>query len=50
VELEEGTRCSPPVYGPAAGACWRRTARGLVPELTDLPEFKHEKFVTAAFS
>ena len=41
VELEEGTRCGPPVYGPAAGALLESyRAAGLRPTLTNLPEFK----------
>jgi N-acetylglucosamine kinase-like BadF-type ATPase len=41
VELEEGTRCGPPVYGPAAGALLEAyRAAGLRPALCDLPEFK----------
>ena len=41
VELEEGSRCGPPVYGPAAGALLEayRTA-GLHPALTEVPELK----------
>jgi N-acetylglucosamine kinase-like BadF-type ATPase len=41
VELEEGNRCGPPVYGPAAGAlleAWR--VAGLRPELKEMPELK----------
>jgi N-acetylglucosamine kinase-like BadF-type ATPase len=39
VELEEGNRCGPPVYGPAAGALIEayRNA-GLAPKITNLPE------------
>ena len=41
VELEEGTLCGPPVYGPAAGALLEAyRAAGLRPTLTNLPEFK----------
>jgi N-acetylglucosamine kinase-like BadF-type ATPase len=41
VELEEGTRCSAPVYGPAAGALLEAyAAAGLRPALSNLPEFK----------
>ena len=41
VELEEGARCGPPVYGPAAGALLEAyAAAGLRPRLSDLPEFK----------
>ena len=41
VELEEGTRCGPPVYGPAAGALLEAyRAAGLHPHLSHLPEFK----------
>jgi N-acetylglucosamine kinase-like BadF-type ATPase len=41
VELEEDVRCSPPIYGPAAGAlleAYRST--GLYPTLRNVPEFK----------
>ena len=41
VELEEGVRSRPPVYGPAAGALLEAyRACGLRPELKDLPSFK----------
>lgn len=41
VELEEGTRCAPPVYGPAAGALLEAyRAANLHPTLSHLPEFK----------
>ena len=41
VELEEGTHCGPPVYGPAAGALLEAyRAAGLHPHLSHLPEFK----------
>ena len=39
VELEEGNRCGPPVYGPAAGALLEAyRAAGIQPQLVDLPE------------
>ena len=38
VELEEGNRCAPPVYGPAAGALLEAyRAVGLRPRLTNVP-------------
>jgi N-acetylglucosamine kinase-like BadF-type ATPase len=41
VEMEEGARCQPPEYGPAAGALFEAyRAAGLRPKLCDLPEFK----------
>ena len=41
VELEDGVRCGPPVYGPAAGALLEAyAAGGLHPTLSNLPEFK----------
>jgi N-acetylglucosamine kinase-like BadF-type ATPase len=41
VEMEEGTRCTPPVYGPAAGALLEAyRAAGLHPKLKDVPELK----------
>ena len=41
VEMENGTRCGPPVYGPAAGALLEAyRAAKLHPKLTHLPEFK----------
>lgn len=41
LELEEGTRCHPPVHGPAAGALLEAyRASNLKPELSQLPEFK----------
>jgi N-acetylglucosamine kinase-like BadF-type ATPase len=41
VEEEDGNRCGPPLYGPAAGALLEAYERaGLRPTLTDLPEFK----------
>jgi N-acetylglucosamine kinase-like BadF-type ATPase len=41
VEMEEGTRCGPPVYGPAAGALLEAyRAAGMRPALTDVPELK----------
>jgi N-acetylglucosamine kinase-like BadF-type ATPase len=41
VEAEEGNRCGPPMYGPAAGALLEAYERaGLRPTLTNLPEFK----------
>jgi N-acetylglucosamine kinase-like BadF-type ATPase len=41
VELEDGNRCGPPVYGPAAGALLEAyRAAGLHPELTNVPELK----------
>jgi N-acetylglucosamine kinase-like BadF-type ATPase len=41
VELEEGNRASPPLYGPAAGALFEAyRAAGLHPHLSNLPEFK----------
>ena len=41
VGMEEGNRCGPPVYGPAAGALLEAYASaGLHPALRDLPEFK----------
>ncbi|HZT33983.1 MAG TPA: BadF/BadG/BcrA/BcrD ATPase family protein [Bryobacteraceae bacterium] len=41
VELEEGTRCGPPIYGPAAGALLEAyRAAGLHPALRNLPEVK----------
>ena len=41
VEMEDGTRCGPPVYGPAAGALLEAyRAAELHPKLTQLPEFK----------
>lgn len=41
VELEDGTRCGPPIYGPAAGALLEAyRAAGLHPTLSNLPEFK----------
>ena len=41
VEMEEGNRCAPPVYGPAAGALLEAyRAVGLRPALTNVPELK----------
>jgi hypothetical protein len=41
VELEEGNRCGPPVYGPAAGALLEAyRACGLRPRLSHVPELK----------
>jgi N-acetylglucosamine kinase-like BadF-type ATPase len=41
VELEDGNRCGPPHYGPAAGALLEAyRAAGLHPELTNVPELK----------
>jgi N-acetylglucosamine kinase-like BadF-type ATPase len=41
VEMEEGVRCQPPEFGPAAGALFEAyRAAGLHPELTDLPDVK----------
>jgi hypothetical protein len=41
VEMEEGNRCVPPVYGPAAGALLEAyRAVGLQPALTNVPELK----------
>jgi N-acetylglucosamine kinase len=41
IELEEGSRCGPPVYGPSAGALLEAyRAAGLHPELIDVPELK----------
>jgi N-acetylglucosamine kinase-like BadF-type ATPase len=41
VEAEEGNRCGPPMYGPAAGALLQAYEHaGLRPTLTNLPEFK----------
>jgi len=41
VEQEDGNRCGPPVYGPAAGALLEAyRAAGLALQLSDLPEFK----------
>jgi N-acetylglucosamine kinase-like BadF-type ATPase len=41
VEMENGTECRPPVYGPAAGALLEAyRASQLHPKLTHLPEFK----------
>jgi N-acetylglucosamine kinase-like BadF-type ATPase len=41
VEAEQGSRCGPPVYGPAAGALLEAYgAAGLRPALSELPEFK----------
>jgi N-acetylglucosamine kinase-like BadF-type ATPase len=41
VEIEEGNRCGPPVYGPAAGALIEAyRAAGLSPQLSQVPEFK----------
>jgi N-acetylglucosamine kinase-like BadF-type ATPase len=41
VESDPGARCTPPVYGPAAGALLEAyRAAGLRPILTNLPEFK----------
>ncbi len=41
IELEEGSRCQAPKYGPAAGALLEAyRAAGLRPTLVDLPEFK----------
>jgi N-acetylglucosamine kinase-like BadF-type ATPase len=41
VEMEEGNRCAPPVYGPAAGALLEAyRAVGLRPPLTNVPELK----------
>ncbi|MSV27624.1 MAG: ATPase [Bryobacterales bacterium] len=40
-ELEEGNRCGPPVFGPAAGALLQAyQAAGLNPILQNVPEFK----------
>jgi N-acetylglucosamine kinase len=40
-ELEEGNRCRPPVFGPAAGALLQAyQAVGLSPNLQNVPEFK----------
>ncbi len=39
VEMEEGNRCQPPLYGPEAGALLEAyRAAGLHPNLTGLPE------------
>src|SRR5262249_38824305 len=41
VEMEEGNRCAPPVYGPAAGALLEAyRAVGLYPQLSNVPELK----------
>jgi N-acetylglucosamine kinase-like BadF-type ATPase len=41
VEMEDGNRCAPPVYGPAAGALLEAyRAVGLRPALTNVPELK----------
>jgi N-acetylglucosamine kinase-like BadF-type ATPase len=41
VEMEDGNRCGPPVYGPAAGALLEAyRAVGLRPALADVPELK----------
>jgi N-acetylglucosamine kinase-like BadF-type ATPase len=41
VEMEDGNRCQPPEYGPAAGALFEAyRAAGLHPKLSDVPEFK----------
>jgi len=41
VEMEEGNRCQPPEFDPAAGALFEAyRAAGLRPKLSDLPEFK----------
>ena len=41
VELEEGTHCVPPIYGPAGGALLEAyRAAGLQPSLSHLPELK----------
>src|SRR5262249_42454615 len=41
VEMEEGNRSTPPVYGPAAGALLEAyRAAGLRPQLTNVPEVK----------
>src|SRR5882672_4236462 len=41
VEMEDGTRCEPPAYGPAAGALLEAyRAADLHPKLTHVPEFK----------
>lgn len=41
VEMEEGNRCQPPEYGPAAGALLEAyRAGGLHPKLVNMPEFK----------
>jgi len=41
VEMENGNRCQPPVYGPAAGALIEAyRAAGLHPPLSHVPEFK----------
>ncbi len=40
-ELEEGNRCGPPIFGPAAGALLQAYhAAGLDPVLENVPEFK----------
>jgi hypothetical protein len=39
VELEEGTHCGPPRYGPAAGALLEAYGlAGMHPELSNVPE------------
>jgi N-acetylglucosamine kinase-like BadF-type ATPase len=41
VEMEDGNRCAPPIYGPAAGALLEAyRAVGLRPALRDVPELK----------
>jgi N-acetylglucosamine kinase-like BadF-type ATPase len=41
VEMDEGNRCGPPVYGPAAGALLEAyRAAGLRPNLSNVPELK----------
>ena len=41
VEMENGSRCEPPVYGPAAGALLEAyRALGLRPALKEVPELK----------
>jgi hypothetical protein len=39
LELEEGNRCAPALYGPAAGALLEAyRAAGLTPSLSNVPE------------